>query len=383
MAAARDPDAGPDRRVSTRDDEKALRQPYGPRATVDPARSAGGASGPHPSEYAAAVATPIPATDRDPSGVDAAPFAHLWSTLPELEGAVDPFSFGQRMALYRLLLRSTNPGGVFGPDNAANVFWGYAFQCHWQWRSGRYALAGADPDRIDPAGAWCHGNYLLSVLPYLGAVRAGLAPDLELRPPTSGPVDAYPAGGGAAGPLRLDGPLESVVEAWEAFFARLVAHPAGEDTEPLRFALWEAHGTSLEATEAFRSCSAPSSVNERDFFDGWVRMVDFLGAAAWRTDLAFMLGNALDVLPDRVLRDDDVPGSISDMGPALNANLGSVLGLTHLGRRRFAFNLWLWRRAMRTREARDDVVAMLGAQFQPTPENAPARRRLLRYTLAP
>lgn len=33
---------------------------------------------------------------------------------------------------------------------------------------------------------------------------------------------------------------------------------------------------------------------------------------------------------------------------------------------------------MRTRAARDDVLAMLGALFHPRPENAAARRRMLR-----
>jgi len=111
-------------------------------------------------------------------------------------------------------------------------------------------------------------------------------------------------------------------------------------------------------------------------------LVDFFGAAAWRTDMEFMLVNGLDVLPERMLTDTDVPGQISDMDDQVNANLKSIFGLVRQSPRRFAFNLWLWKRAMRTRPARDDVLEMLAAQFDPKPENAAARRKLLRYTLA-
>jgi hypothetical protein len=49
---------------------------------------------------------------------------------------------------------------------------------------------------------------------------------------------------------------------------------------------------------------------------------------------------------------------------------------------RFQLNLWMWRRAMRSRAARNDVLAMLDATFNPSPKNVQERRRLLRYMLA-
>jgi hypothetical protein len=124
------------------------------------------------------------------------------------------------------------------------------------------------------------------------------------------------------------------------------------------------------------------SKTEIDFYTGWIRMVDFLGTAAWPTDLVFMLDNGSGVLPERLLTDNDVPGKIADMEARVNNNLVNVIGLTRQSKLRFDFNLWLWKRAMRSRAARDEVVTMLDATFNPSPKNVAERRRLLRYMLA-
>lgn len=308
------------------------------------------------------------------------PIEATWRDLPELGASVDPFSYRGRMALFASLIASTGAGSRFGPDDAGNPFWGYVFQTHWQWTSGRYGNAASD--RIDAATLWCYGNYTLSVVPYLAAVRAGLAPNLEVLPPPVHTAVAYPAGGGRAGPLVVPPEMEAGLAGWDRFMTRVRAIGPGDDLEPLRFALWEAHRQSLEGLAAARSRLAGAySTTEVAFFDGWIRMVDFLGAAAWRTDLEFMRTNGVELLPGRLLLEDDVPGRIPDFPPSVNANLASVMSLTGQSHRRFALSLWLWRRAMRTRAARDEVVEMLAAQFAPTPANAPARKRLLRYTI--
>lgn len=315
------------------------------------------------------------------------PLETIWPSLPHLDGRVDPFSFRQRMALFARLIEATSRDGRFGPEGEANPFWGYVFQTHWQWRSGRYRLStddnaiDPDDDAIDPDSLWCHGNYTLSVIPYLAAVRAGLAPgDLAIMPPPASSV-RYAGGGGSTGPISVPPDMEPAVRAWDAFMVTLGTW-RGRDTEPIRFALWDAHKASLEGlAEARTLLAGPYAATELTFFDGWVRMVDFLAAAAWRTDIEFMRSNALDALPERMLRADDVPGRIPDMDASINANLASMVALMSQSDRRFALSLWLWRRAMRTRKARDEVLEMLAAQFAPTKDNAAARRRLLRYTI--
>jgi hypothetical protein len=64
-------------------------------------------------------------------------------------------------------------------------------------------------------------------------------------------------------------------------------------------------------------------------------------------------------------------------------NVVDVVRLAGVSPRRHALNLWLWRRVMRTRSARDDVLTLLDAMFDPKPANAAARRRLLGYLLRP
>jgi hypothetical protein len=62
-------------------------------------------------------------------------------------------------------------------------------------------------------------------------------------------------------------------------------------------------------------------------------------------------------------------------------NVTTVTRLADTSGWRHRLNLALWRRAMRTREARDDVLVMLDAVFNPNPANVAARRRLVAYLL--
>jgi hypothetical protein len=60
-----------------------------------------------------------------------------------------------------------------------------------------------------------------------------------------------------------------------------------------------------------------------------------------------------------------------------------VLRLASTPAWRYRLNLILWKRVMRTREARDHVLPLLDAVFNPRPDNATERRKLLRYLLRP
>ncbi len=74
-------------------------------------------------------------------------FGGLWEALPALRDTVDPFEFNQRASALKLLLECTNTRQVFGPQNEMNIFWGYMFQMHWQWRSGRQQTPQTPPGR--------------------------------------------------------------------------------------------------------------------------------------------------------------------------------------------------------------------------------------------
>jgi uncharacterized protein DUF781 len=318
-----------------------------------------------------------------PASIEQLDFYPVWSQTPALTDTVNPFEFAQRMAIYRLLVEAANRSSIFGAENERNFFWGYVFQLQWQWRSGRLRLAKTPEGQIDADSMWGYGNYTLSVIPLIAAMNVGTVRPVEILPPRADSIFEYVLGGGKAGAVQVPAVLQDAVQIWEAFFKQAAGTKAGSDLEPLLFLFWNAHKQSLNAIEQVRPIVEKQAYarHEINFFMGWIRMVDYLWVAAWPTDLKFMLENGSDVLPERMLREQDIPGHIPDMNDRVNANVRNILNLSNLSDFRFNFNLWLWKRAMRTRQARDEVVAMLDAVFNPSPKNVKERRKLFRYML--
>lgn len=316
-----------------------------------------------------------------PAELEALDLFAVWASVPPWSGRFDPFSFPERMAAYRTLIEATNRRGQFGDDNRRNPLWALVFQHHWQYRSGRLGPHTDQDGRIDPDAPWGYGNYALCAIPWLAAASAGLVPDLPVLPPPGPSRFDYPSGGGDR-PLRLPEPFRPGLEDWRRFF-RAAADANPGDDEPVRLALWKAHKSCLDvvARELARVDPAPYSPVELAFLRGWCRMVDYLWAAAWRTDFDFTVTHGLGVLPDRLL--DDHPAGPVDLPHRVARNVTTVTRLATTPGWRHRVNLTLWKRAMRTRQARDDVLAMLDAVFNPNPANAPARRRLIAYLLRP
>lgn len=297
----------------------------------------------------------------------------VWTTAEELGDRFDPFRFEQRMAAYRALIDATNSRGVFGVDNRLNPLWGLMFQHQWQFRTGRLGRTGG---AIDPDAPWGYGNYTLCVIPLLGAVAAGMLPDLTIADPERPSRFRYVTGG------RVPDELTQGVLDWRTFFTLVTATGPGADREPIRLALWKAHKTCLDVvvTRIAAIDPAPYSPLELTFLRGWCRMVDYLWAAAWPTDFDFMTEHGLDVLPERLLENPDDLRALPDRA---RRNVRNILRLANTPTWRYNLNLRLWRRIMRTRAARDDVLPMLDALFNPRKDNAPQRRRMLGYLLRP
>lgn len=146
--------------------------------------------------------------------------------------------------------------------------------------------------------------------------------------------------------------------------------------------VWKAHKTCLDvvAQRVAGIDPAPYSALELSFLRGWCRMVDYLWVAAWPTDFDFMTANGVEVLPERLLQADD---DLHDMPPRVRRNVRNIIKLDRTPAWRYQLNLTLWKRVMRTRQARDDVVSMLDALFNPNPHNRAERRRMLGYLLHP
>ena len=278
------------------------------------------------------------------------------------------------MAAYRHLIDVTNIESRFGAENRDNPLWGLPFQHQWQRDSGRLStpLGDGNVQHVDPDAAWGYGNYTLSVIPWLGAVHAGLAPSLPIAAPNARSRFSYIENG--AVPDNLSGALE----AWQEYF-RLATDPA-VSTDQLRERMWHAHKQSLDAAAAVISSISPSHESELEiaFLRGWCRMVDYLWAANWRTDLDFIIEHGLDVLPEDPL----TRSTLESLDPEIRTTVDSVIELAGKSSRRAAFELRLWRRAMRSDEAKADVVQLLDSVFNPSSENRNDRLRLLRFMLA-
>jgi len=306
-----------------------------------------------------------------------------WSALPDHQQRIDPFLYSGRLSVYKAPIDAMNAGGAFGADNEMNIFWGYVFQLAWQWRSGRLTLRTTPPGHIDSNSMWGYANYALSVIPLIAAIEIGMIPPVEIAAPPERSAVEYAHGDRHT--YIVPSIFGDAVQQWKHFFDAARQLKPGGDVEPLFFLQWEAHHQSLLGAEVamLKVGTNFHSRDEMDFLIGWVRMVDFLGPAAWRTDLAYMLEHAIGVLPERPITSADTPGRIKDMSPEVNANLISIIGLTKQSKLRFGFNLFLWKRAMRTAQARAEVLPMLDATFNPSPRNAVERRKLLRYILKP
>ncbi|EWC59377.1 hypothetical protein UO65_5323 [Actinokineospora spheciospongiae] len=299
----------------------------------------------------------------------------VWTTAEDLGAVLDPFRFEQRMAAYRLMIQNTNPADAFGADNRHNPLWGLMFQHQWQFRTGRLGADTQRDGRIDPDSPWGYGNYTLSVIPWLGAAAAGVVPALPVADPPTRSRFRYVTGG------VVPEELAAGVADWSAYFT-LVREGGAADPEPARMALWKAHKTCLDVVVGALADvdTTPWPDQEVAFLRGWCRMVDYLWAAAWPTDFAFMTAHGLDVLPETLLA---APEDVRALPGKARGNVANILRLATMPKWRYDLNLWLWKRVMRTREARARVLPLLDAVFNPRPENAAERRRLLGHLLRP
>uniref|UniRef100_A0A8C9FIC9 Uncharacterized protein n=1 Tax=Pavo cristatus TaxID=9049 RepID=A0A8C9FIC9_PAVCR len=140
-------------------------------------------------------------SDTDANGGDIYP--PLWDFAPEnlLDFPVKdnkiviyPWNYQERLGAYRSLLKASAKYFVaFGSQNSANILWGLPLQHGWQFRTGRLAdptsgtSCGHGNLCISVRSWWSCMNYYLSIIPFLGAVEAGLFGEVqyevEMLPP--------------------------------------------------------------------------------------------------------------------------------------------------------------------------------------------------------
>merc|ERR1711871_1634262 len=82
---------------------------------------------------------------------------------------VDPWSYTGRLGAYKTLLNSAS-ALHFGENGYGNPLWGLPLQFAWQHDTGRLL---SQTDRINASSWWGAMNYMLSVIPFVGALESG------------------------------------------------------------------------------------------------------------------------------------------------------------------------------------------------------------------
>ncbi|KFP86298.1 UPF0762 protein C6orf58, partial [Acanthisitta chloris] len=278
---------------------------------------------------------------------------------------INAWNYRERLGVYKVLLKSSAKYfSAFGPQNSGNILWGLPLQHGWQFRTGRLA----DPSHATSCGYesgnllcqsvrswWSCMNYYLSVIPFLGAVEAGLfgqlPHEIEILPPEEQREDfCYSVSDCRSRmPKLLDG--------WTAFFdvKDKAVCPATISSFKLDDALglmWKAHVLSIAyALPKFQDRLKYLSKPEENFGEDWSNAVDFIAATHFSTDL--LTTNKFQAfLPQRMLVEGDVIPSISDFTRQQNKVLFALRALHKANKWTGGLLLKLWQKSMSTEAGR-------------------------------
>ncbi|NXJ67842.1 LEG1H protein, partial [Rostratula benghalensis] len=322
-----------------------------------------------------------PATAAAQSGNDATGedvYPPLWDLVPENlldflvkdnKIVINAWNYRERLGVYKNLLSSSAKYfTAFGSQNFGNILWGLPLQHGWQFRTGRLAdpsgvtscgYEDGDPLCISVRSWWSCMNYYLAVIPFLGAVEAGLFGQLqhqiEILPPQERSADfCYSA-------ADCRSRIPELMDEWKAYFEYLLSteRKAGTPTTFSSFELddvlrlmWRAHVASIAyALPKFQDSLKYLSAPEANFGADWANAVDFIAATHFSTDLQ-TINQFQAFLPQRMLVEGDVLPSISGFSPQQNRVLLSLRALHRANQLTGGWLLKLWRRAMSTEAGR-------------------------------
>ncbi|NWI37937.1 LEG1H protein, partial [Picathartes gymnocephalus] len=337
-------------------------------------------SGIHALLVVAAALSPVTAAARsenDVSGEDVYP--PLWDLAPknlldfpvkDNKIVISAWNYQDRLGVYKSLLNaSAKYFGAFGPQNSGNILWGLPLQHGWQFHTGRLA----DPSGVTSCGYengellcqsvrswWSCMNFYLAIIPFLGAVEAGLFGQLpyeiEILPPEEQKEDfCYSV-------KDCWSHMPKLMDDWKAFFEVNNFLKKHKSVSSARFSsfklddalglMWKAHTTSLAyALPKFQDRLKYFSNPEANFGEDWANAVDFIAATHFSTDL-LNTNNFQAFLPQRILVEGDVPPSIRDFSAQQNKVLVSLRALHKADKLTGGLLLKLWQKAMSTEAGR-------------------------------
>ena len=218
-----------------------------------------------------------------------------------------------------------------------NIFWGLPSQFGWQFATGR--LKGfpntkdcQDEFCVSYNSWWASINYYLSVVPFLGAVNAGIIEvyGYKIKLASSrGRSDQYCTGVKACQLYVPDAMAD-----WTKFFEVLKKessfHGNTESIKVITFdallgLMWDAHLSSIHSVAGeFEPVLVNYSTPEKTFGKGWGHIVDYLGASRFNTNLTNTDMYQKQSLPKRVLENEDHAPFIDDMTKYENFAIAAI-----------------------------------------------------------
>eukprot|EP01062_Namystynia_karyoxenos_P069334 TRINITY_DN64846_c0_g1_i1.p1 TRINITY_DN64846_c0_g1~~TRINITY_DN64846_c0_g1_i1.p1 ORF type:complete len:390 (+),score=143.26 TRINITY_DN64846_c0_g1_i1:80-1171(+) len=239
--------------------------------------------------------------------------------------SMDPWRFDHRMGAYKILLASAAQLH-FNGSALNSPLWGLPLQCGWQMETGRQQNTTVNV--INATSWWGAMNYMLSVVPFIGAVQAGLvAPGnrsdrIEVSPAPPGPINFC---------TTYDGCLKQAPAAtrrWTDYTAAIVR--GGMTPYAATEGLWEAHCASLHEGVPLMQpvLQYLPSAEEQRFGLVWANLIDFV--AALERPMTFSDTNNLQaaLIPPRILRKGDRAPFIKDFTKTQNTAM-AVMDLVY------------------------------------------------------
>ncbi|XP_043819766.1 protein LEG1 homolog [Dromiciops gliroides] len=237
---------------------------------------------------------------------------------------IDPWLYTERMGMYKILITLTAEYFErFAPNNEANILWGLPLQHGWQYETDRLTdptnetkcgRQNGDPTCISVDSWWACKNYYLSVLPFFGAIEAGVlgisSDQVKVLPPPKDQIHfCYDV-------TDCRSSFPAAMTKWKMFFQQ-IKKPSKSLDDLLKY-LWDAHVTSLEAARyIFDNRYLYISKPESDFAKSWVKAVDYIAASRFETTLK-KTTRFQKALPPRLLKHDDHLLSINDFTDSQN-----------------------------------------------------------------
>uniref|UniRef100_A0A8B9P3N7 Chromosome 6 open reading frame 58 n=1 Tax=Apteryx owenii TaxID=8824 RepID=A0A8B9P3N7_APTOW len=289
----------------------------------------------------------------------------LWDSAPEnlldfpVEGnkiVINAWNYQERLGVYKNLLNSSAKYfTAFGSQNFGNILWGLPLQHGWQFHTGRLADPSGVTSCGHEAGAllcisvrswWACMNYYLAIIPFLGAVEAGLFGELpyeiEILPPEEQRADfCYSV-------ADCRSRIPKLMDEWKAYFEvnNLIFSYFSGNIKLLLLLL-----LLLLLFVRFRGLKYLSDP-EANFGEDWASGVDFIAATHFSTDLQ-NTKKFQALLPQRMLVEGDVIPFISDFSLQQNKILLSLSALHKTNQLTGGLLLKLWQKAMSTEAGRE------------------------------